>query len=107
METVFPQLKGVEITHAWGGTLAITMSRLPYFARLSDTVLTATGYSGHGVALASFAGKVLSEAIAGQAERFDLLASLQPSTFPGGAAFRTPLLALAMTWYAMRDRLGI
>lgn len=107
METVFPQLKGVEITHAWGGTLAITLSRLPHFARVTDTILTASGYSGHGVALASLGGKILAEAIAGQAERFDLLATLPTPSFPGGSAFRSPLLALAMTWYAMRDRLGI
>jgi gamma-glutamylputrescine oxidase len=49
---------------------------------------------------------VIAEMIAGQAERFDLMASLPGTPFPGGVALRLPLLVLAMTWYALRDRLG-
>ncbi|EPX80020.1 NAD(P)/FAD-dependent oxidoreductase [Litoreibacter arenae] len=107
MEQVFPQLKGVEITHAWGGTLAITMSRLPHISRPQPGVLSAAGYSGHGVALAGFTGKVLADAVRGDADGFDRLARLPTARFPGGSALRSPLLALAMTWYATRDRLGI
>lgn len=107
MEEVFPQLRGVRITHAWGGTLAITMTRLPHFARLGPAVLSAGGYSGHGVALATLAGRILAEAVQGQAGRFDLMARLPVPPFPGGLALRHPLLVLAMTWYALRDRLGL
>jgi gamma-glutamylputrescine oxidase len=35
------------------------------------------------------------------------MSTLPTPSFPGGAAFRAPLLTVAMTWYAMRDRLGI
>ncbi len=107
METLFPQLKGVRIDHVWGGTLAITMTRLPFISRVAPNVLNASGYSGHGVALSGFAGRVMAEAIAGQSERFDILADLPIPPFPGGPAFRAPLLTLAMTWYALRDRLGV
>ncbi len=107
MLRVYPHLKGVRIDHAWGGTLAITRSRLPCFLRVAPNILSASGYSGHGVALATLAGKVLAEAVAGQAARFDLLASLPTPRFPGGAALRWPMLVLAMTWYGLRDRLGI
>jgi gamma-glutamylputrescine oxidase len=107
MLQVYPDLADVAITHAWGGTLAITMNRLPYFARPHPNVLSASGYSGHGVAMATLAGKIMAEAVAGQAERFDLMASLPTPRFPGGAALRWPLLVLAMTWFSMRDRLGI
>jgi gamma-glutamylputrescine oxidase len=103
---IYPQLADAKIDYAWGGTLAITLSRLPCFLRVTPNVLSASGYSGHGVALATMAGKVLAEAVAGQAERFDLMASLPTPRFPGGAATRWPLLVLAMTWYSMRDRLG-
>ncbi len=48
MTNMFPQLKGVKIDHVWGGTLGITMSRLPYLARVSPTVMTGAGYSGTG-----------------------------------------------------------
>ena len=104
MEQVYPQLKGVRIDHAWGGTLGITMNRMPHFARLSDNILTASGYSGHGVALATLGGKLAAEVLAGQAGRFDLMASLPSPRFPGGASFRSPLLVLAMLWYSLRDR---
>lgn len=107
MCALFPQLTGTPITHVWGGTLGITMTRLPAVQRLAPNILSAAGFSGHGVALSGFAGKLMAEAIAGQAERFDIMSQLPTPSFPGGTAARAPLLTLAMTWYAMRDRLGI
>lgn len=106
MLEVFPQLRDVPFDYRWGGTLGITMSRMPHFRRHGGNVLTAAGFSGQGVALATLSGQVIAETIAGQAERFDLMASLPAARFPGGPAMRLPLLVLAMTWYALRDRLG-
>ena len=105
MEAIFPQLKGIELTHAWGGTLGITFNRMPHFERLSGNVLSASGYSGHGVAMATLGGKLLAEAIAGQAERFDVMAGVPSPGFPGGVALRWPLLVAAMLWFSLRDRL--
>jgi gamma-glutamylputrescine oxidase len=107
MEQVFPQLRNVRLTHAWGGTLAITMTRLPCFVRVAPNILSASGYSGAGVGMATLAGKLMADAVAGQAEGFDTFARLNLPAFPGGPALRAPLLALAMTWYALRDRLGV
>lgn len=107
MLTLFPQLSGVGFDYVWGGTLGITVSRLPAIQKVAPNILSAAGFSGHGVALSGFAGKVLAEAIAGQAARFDVLSSLPTPNFPGGGAARAPILALAMTWFALRDRLGI
>jgi gamma-glutamylputrescine oxidase len=107
MLAIYPQLAEARIDFAWGGTLAITMNRMPCFARPAQNVLSASGYSGHGVAMATLAGKVLAETVAGHAERFDLMASVPQRAFPGAVALRWPLLALAMTWYSLRDRLGI
>lgn len=107
MLQIYPQLADARIDHAWGGTLAITMTRHPCFIRPRQNVLSASGYSGHGVAMATLAGRVMAEAVAGQAERFDLLARLPTPRFPGGTALRWPLLVLAMTWFSMRDRLGL
>jgi gamma-glutamylputrescine oxidase len=105
MEAIFPQLKGIELTHAWGGTLGISMNRMPHFARLSGNVLSASGFSGHGVAMGTLGGKLLAEAIAGQAERFDVMASVPTPAFPGGASLRWPLLVAAMMWFSLRDKL--
>lgn len=107
MTMLFPQLAGVSVDYVWGGTLGITMTRLPAIQRVAPNVLSGAGFSGHGVALSGLAGKVMAEAIAGQAGRFDTLAGLKVPNFPGGTALRAPLLTLAMTWYALRDRLGV
>jgi gamma-glutamylputrescine oxidase len=106
MLEVYPQLKDARIDFAWGGTLAITMNRMPCFTRPAQNVMSASGYSGHGVAMATLAGKLMAEAAAGNAAGFDLIASLPQRSFPGGTLTRWPLLALAMTWYSLRDRLG-
>lgn len=105
MTGIYPQLADARIDYGWGGTLAITMNRMPHFARLGGGVLSCSGYSGHGVALATLAGKLVSEAVAGQAERFDLMANVPSPRFPGGALMRWPLLVLAMLWFSTRDRL--
>ena len=107
MERLFPQLKGVAIDYHWGGTLGITMTRLPMLRQVAPGVLAAGGFSGHGVAITGLAGKIMAEAVAGQMGRFDLLSRLPVSRFPGGKHARAPLLTLAMTWYSLRDRLGI
>jgi gamma-glutamylputrescine oxidase len=106
IERVFPQLKGVRIDYAWGGRLAITLPRLPHVGRLTPTTYFAQGYSGQGVAIATLVGKLIAEAIAGQAARFDVYASLKIPALPGGTLFRQPLQALGLFWYALRDRLG-
>ena len=105
MLEIFPHLKDTRIDYAWGGTLAITMNRMPHFARIRGNILSASGYSGHGVAMATLGGKIAAEAIAGQVERFDLMASVPTPRFPGGVALRWPLLVLAMVWFSLRDRL--
>ena len=107
MLSLFPQLRDVKMDYVWGGTLGITMTRLPALQRLADNVWSAAGFSGHGVALSGFSGRVLAEAVIGQTDRFDVMAQLPVPSFPGGAALRAPLLALAMTWYGLRDRLGL
>ena len=105
MLKVFPYLKDIKVDYAWGGTLAVTQNRLPSFRRVDRNIFSASGYSGHGVAMATFAGKILAEAISGQAEKFDIMASLPQLKFPGGHLMRWPLLVLGMSYYALKDKL--
>ncbi|MBL4811978.1 MAG: FAD-binding oxidoreductase [Rhodobacteraceae bacterium] len=107
MQALFPQLANVKISHIWGGTLGITPSRLPHLARISPNILSAAGFSGHGVALSGMAGRVMAEAVIGQASQFYTFSSLPVPRFPGGSMFRAPVLALAMSWFSLRDRIGI
>ncbi|MBT8084878.1 MAG: FAD-binding oxidoreductase [Woeseia sp.] len=104
MLKIYPQLSNTRIDYAWGGTLAITMNRLPRFGRTADGVFYAHGYSGHGVPTATFAGQLLAEAVAGTAERFDVMASLPKARFPGGTLLRWPGLVLGMLYYSLRDK---
>lgn len=105
MEAVFPQLRGVGIAHSWGGTLAITRSRMPYFSRPSSRAMSAAGFSGQGVTMTLLAGKAMAEAIDGDPTTFNLFADLPSKAFPGGARLRSPLLFGAMTLAALSDRL--
>jgi gamma-glutamylputrescine oxidase len=104
MLDVFPQLAGKRIDYGWGGMLAITMLRLPHIGR-EGRIYYAQGYSGMGVAVTGIAGKLIAEAMAGTAERFDVFSRIEHRTFPGGTLLRHPLLVLAMLWYVLRDKL--
>jgi gamma-glutamylputrescine oxidase len=103
MLRVFPKLADIKVAHAWGGYLDITMNRAPDFGRLAPNVFYCQGFSGHGMALTSLAGKLVAEAIAGTAERFDVFARIPHRSFPGGRLLRRPSLVLAMMYYRLRD----
>ena len=105
MVEVFPSLAGARIEFAWGGFVDITMNRAPDFGRLAGNVYYLQGFSGHGLALTGLAGRVVAEAISGDAGRFDLFARLRHRPFPGGSLLRTPMLVLGMAWYRLKDLL--
>ncbi len=102
---VFPQLKDTRIEHAWGGTLAITTSRLPYVREIEPGLFNASGFSGQGIVVAPFTGKALADAIGGDRRAFNLLEQFPVQRFPGGKYLRWPVLVAAMSWFALRDRL--
>ncbi|MGA8262615.1 MAG: FAD-binding oxidoreductase [Arenicellales bacterium] len=102
---LYPALKDIEITHAWGGYVGITMPRKPFVREVMPGVVYAGGYSGHGVLMANFTGRLYAEAVSGKRERLELLETLKIPAFPGGKRFRSPLLFLALNWYALRDRI--
>jgi gamma-glutamylputrescine oxidase len=106
MLEVYPELADSRIDYAWGGTLAVTLNRMPHFGRLGKhSTYYAQGYSGQGVAMATLAGKLIADAIAGEAEHFDLFGTIPTRNFPGGDLLRWPGLVLGMSYYALRDRI--
>jgi gamma-glutamylputrescine oxidase len=107
MIRTFPELANVRIDFAWSGNFALTLTRIPHVGRLSPHVYFSHGDSGHGVTTTHLLGKLLGEAVAGHAERFDVWASLPSLPFPGGKTFRVPLTVLGAWWYGLRDRLGL
>ncbi|WP_128001028.1 NAD(P)/FAD-dependent oxidoreductase [Piscinibacter defluvii] len=115
MARTFPQLKDTPVEYSWGGFVDISMNRAPDFGRLSDrladkapgwrNVYYLQGFSGHGLALTGLAGKLVAEAIAGDAERFDTFARIRHHPFPGGRLLRMPALVAGMAYYRLRDML--
>ena len=107
MIKVFPQLQNVKIDYSWGGTLAITVNRLPHFGTLmNNKVSYAFGYSGHGLALSVLAGKLIAENIHGDHERFKFFSGINHMSIPFGSIFRRPIYSSAILYYKIRDYLN-
>jgi gamma-glutamylputrescine oxidase len=113
MAKTFPQLAATRIEYSWGGFVDISMNRAPDFGRLPaengsrahSNIYYLQGFSGHGLALTGLAGRLVAEAIAGDAERFDTFARIRHRPFPGGRLLRTPALVAGMAYYRLRDML--
>lgn len=107
MLEVFPELAEVRIDYAWGGMIGIGANRLPQIGRLREhpNVFHAQAYAGHGVNATHLAGHLLAKAILAQSAGFDLFARVPHARFPGGRHLRSPLLALGMLWYRLKDSL--
>lgn len=105
MTRVFPQLADAKMDTVWGGYVDISMNRAPHWGRLGDNVYFAQGFSGHGIAATGLAGRIIAEAIRGQASRLDAFSRIGHRPFPGGRVFRTPMLVAAMAWFKLRDAL--
>jgi len=102
MIEVFPELATARIEYAWGGTLGFTLDQLPHAGR-RDGMTYALGYGGHGVALASWLGDRVGQAMAGAAPWPALTAiPFRPIPFYWG---RPWFLPLAGAYYGLKDRL--
>ena len=103
MVRVFPALSDAAVEFVWGGFVDISMNRAPDFGRVAPNLYYLQGFSGHGVAATLLGGRLVAEAVAGQAERFDLFARLKHRNFPGGPLLRMPSLVLGTLYHRMRD----
>lgn len=103
MLLTFPELRDAAISHAWGGFVDISLNRLPDLGRRPGNVYYAQGFSGHGVALTGLAGKLIADAIRGDAEKFDVFARIPHRPFPGGPWLRMPLLMLGTLYSRLQD----
>ena len=82
----FPQLKGIQMTHTWGGPVGMPRDRMPTVAfDPGARVATARGYTGQGVATTNLAGRLLAGLITGQLtglERLPLAQRRSPNWEP-------------------------
>lgn len=102
---IYPQLAGATLVHGWGGVVSVTAPRLPFVREIFPNVWAAGGYSGQGVALAPFVGKLLAEAAQGSTERVSLLAELPIPALPLATWLRRSLVTLAIWRGRLADRL--
>jgi glycine/D-amino acid oxidase-like deaminating enzyme len=107
MRKIFPQLEGVNISHEWGGVIGIPLNRVPLIGTLSENVYYAQGYAGHGVNCSHIAGEMFADAIQGKDAGVDLFDATRHFRVPAADLVGGPMLALGMTWFRMRDALGI
>jgi glycine/D-amino acid oxidase-like deaminating enzyme len=65
-----PELRDVNITHRWGGPIAISEGWVPIFERHpeSSNAIVLGGYSGHGVAQSVYLGAWAAEVLLGSRE---------------------------------------
>ncbi len=102
---IYPQLAPFEIEFAWGGTIGVTINRVPQMGRLAPNVYYSQGYSGHGVNVTHLAGQIMADAVAGTMERYDMFANIKPVLIPGAHTFRNQMVSLGMMYYQIKDKL--
>ena len=105
MLKIYPQLKGTRIDYEWGGTIGIVLNRVPALGRINKNVYYCQGYSGHGVSATHVMGEIMSDAVAGTMERFDLFADVKHFRIPGSQWMGNQMIALGMLYYRMKDML--
>jgi glycine/D-amino acid oxidase-like deaminating enzyme len=105
MLKTYPQLENMRIDYEWGGKIGIVINRIPLVGRINRNVYYCQGYSGHGVCGTHVMGEVMSDAVAGTMERFDLFADMSHYRVPGPPWFGNQLIALGMLYYRMKDLL--
>ena len=103
MLEVFPQLRGVRLTHAWKGNVAFTRDRLPHIA-WHQGVLYAGGCQGSGVAMATWLGHQAARVLQGGRNAQSAFASGRFDAVPlyDGTPWFLPLVGGA---FRLRDRL--
>jgi glycine/D-amino acid oxidase-like deaminating enzyme len=102
MVEVFPDLAGVSVEYAWSGQVGFTLDQMPH-AGVLDGIHYALGYGGHGVALATWLGARMGDALAGAGTIPRLTAPFRPVPLYGGTPWFLPFVG---GYYRMRDWLG-
>jgi len=102
MVQVYPQLRDIKVEYAWGGTLGFAFDIMPHAGKM-DGIYYALGYAGHGVAMATYLGTKLGEAICGASDSLPF-ADIQFPGAPLGLYNGRPwFLPLAGAWYKALD----
>ena len=107
-ERMFPEWAKVETPDFWSGLACLTNNLVPFVGAVPNTsgLYAAFGYHGNGVAMATYAGRLIAHEMLGEATNLAYPAFLKaaPTQFPFGS-MRRHLLALSYTWFSLKDRM--
>ena len=98
---LFPELKGIGISHSWWGSVAYTFDQLAHIGE-RDGVFYAMGYCGSGVGMAGYLGMCLGSKLLGGKQGaigFDAIPFTTRLFYTGNPWFLAPSVA----WYRWRD----
>jgi hypothetical protein len=98
--TVYPQLGDVEIEHAWAGTMAYAVHKMPQIGELAPGYWLASAFGGHGLNTTAMAGEMIARAILDGDDRWRLFSSYE-LVWAGGAFGRT---AAQASFWLMQKR---
>lgn len=105
MSDIFPELRNIELSHAWSGLVAYTFDHTPHIGNMGGLHF-AMGYCGSGVARSSYFGTKLGYKILGKSEEgrtvFDDIPMRGRPLYSGTPWFMPAVL----TWHRIADRLG-
>jgi glycine/D-amino acid oxidase-like deaminating enzyme len=100
----FPQLEGLRIAHAWGGTMGFTLDFVPSVGLMGEhkNIFYGVAYNGEGVAFGQTAGRIIAELMAGESsELTDLFVVNHKIPYAGPQNLRI-LSARLQKWYLTR-----
>ena len=105
---VYPQLGDVEIEHAWAGTMAYAVHKMPQIGELAPGYWLASAFGGHGLNTTAMAGEMIARAILEGDDRWRLFSSYE-LVWAGGAfgrAFATATIRSAQIREALSERIA-
>jgi glycine/D-amino acid oxidase-like deaminating enzyme len=83
-QTLWPTLKDVAWTHAWGGRLAMTQDSYSHWHEPAEGIMACVAYNGRGVAMATTMGALMAKRILDPAAPCDMpITELKPIPLHG------------------------
>jgi len=107
MARIFPEIGDVAIDYAWTGTIGIPLNRVPLIGQLAPNFFYAQGYSGHGVNCSHIAAEILADALDLRDADANLFEEVRHFRVPAAETIGSPMLAMGMTWFRIKDALGV
>jgi glycine/D-amino acid oxidase-like deaminating enzyme len=103
MVAVYPQLKEVRIEYVWGGTLDFAFDMMTHVGEI-DGIYYSLGYAGHGVAMATYLGQTVAQAMLEGSIKEHPFAAFDFPSAPLGLYNGFPwFLPLAGAWHRILD----